>query len=121
MSTYKVNDITLFLSKRFPYAATCFAQDNVHRERIPASEVAKWFKSYFPSPTNHEVFRQMEAHCTGFMEATGYSLDCTYYTKSFPTLDGLINDIMSSGMDPNYEITLNGKRTREIAADYLQY
>ena len=40
-----------------------------------------------------------------------YTLDCTYYTKSFATIDGLINDIMISGMDPNYPIMLNGEPT----------
>jgi len=50
-----------------------------------------------------------------------YSLDCTYYTKSFPTLDELINDIINSGMDPNYEITFNGKGTGEQAIDQIQF
>jgi hypothetical protein len=49
-----------------------------------------------------------------------YSLDCTYYTKEFRTVDELINDIMVSGMDPNYEITFNGKSTGEIAFDLIQ-
>lgn len=50
-----------------------------------------------------------------------YSLDCTYYTKSFPTLDELINDIINSGMDPNYEITFNGEGTGEQAIDQIQF
>lgn len=49
-----------------------------------------------------------------------YSLNCTYYTKEFHTVDELINDIMESGMDPNYEITFNGKPTGEIAFDLIQ-
>ena len=32
-----------------------------------------------------------------------YSLDCRYYDKKFITLDELLDDIASSGMDPNYE------------------
>ena len=40
-----------------------------------------------------------------------YSLDCDYYEKEFNTMNELINDVMMSGMDPNYEITCNGKRT----------
>ena len=48
-----------------------------------------------------------------------YSLDCVYYTKTFSTLDQLIDDVISSGMDPNYEITRNGKGTGEMAADLL--
>lgn len=48
-----------------------------------------------------------------------YSLACTYYTKSFNTIDELIQDIINSGMDPNYEITYNGKGTGEIAFDLI--
>lgn len=50
-----------------------------------------------------------------------YSLDCTYYEKEFATIDELINDIMSSGMDPNYEITYNGIKTGEAAIDLMQF
>jgi len=50
-----------------------------------------------------------------------YSLNCDYYTREFSTIDELISDIMSSGMDPNYEITFNGVSTGELAADLLQY
>jgi hypothetical protein len=38
-----------------------------------------------------------------------YSLKCSYYEKSFKSLNELINDVINSGMDPNYEITFNGK------------
>lgn len=48
-----------------------------------------------------------------------YSLDCSYYTKSFPTLEKLLLDILESGMDPNHEITFNGKRTGELAIDLI--
>lgn len=48
-----------------------------------------------------------------------YSLDCSYYKAEFPTLGDLIAHIMISGMDPNYEITFNGKKTGEIAVDLL--
>jgi len=48
-----------------------------------------------------------------------YSLDCTYYSKEFPTRQELIDDIMSSGMDPNYEITFNGVNTGETAWDIV--
>ena len=50
-----------------------------------------------------------------------YSLDCSYYTKTFSTLDQLINDVVTSGMDPNYEITQNGKRIGELVIDYIQF
>lgn len=48
-----------------------------------------------------------------------YSLDCSYYTKEFSTIEDLLQDIISSGMDPNYEITWNGSSTKEFAADLL--
>lgn len=49
-----------------------------------------------------------------------YSLDCNYYEREFRTIDELINDVMVSGMDPNYEITFNGKPTGEFAIDLIQ-
>jgi hypothetical protein len=50
-----------------------------------------------------------------------YSLDCSYYTKSFTTLNELVNDITVSGMDPNYEITKNGKGIGENAIDFITF
>ena len=48
-----------------------------------------------------------------------YSLDCSYYDKKFITLDELLDDIASSGMDPNYEITKNNKGTGEQAIELM--
>jgi hypothetical protein len=50
-----------------------------------------------------------------------YSLKCSYYKKEFSSIDELINDVILSGMDPNYEITFNGRGTGEIAADLIQF
>jgi hypothetical protein len=50
-----------------------------------------------------------------------YSLDCSYYTKSFTTLNELIDDITISGMDPNYEVTRDGEGIGENAIDYLTF
>lgn len=50
-----------------------------------------------------------------------YSLDCVYYTKTFSTLDQLIEDVINSGMDPNYEITKEGKGTGEQAIELIQF
>ena len=50
-----------------------------------------------------------------------YSLDCSYYDSKFETLDELLDDIASSGMDPNYEITCNGLGTGENAIDYIVF
>ena len=48
-----------------------------------------------------------------------YSLDCNYYKREFENIDDLVDDVMISGMDPNYEITLNGKPTGEMAVDLI--
>ena len=48
-----------------------------------------------------------------------YSLDCEYFTKEFPTLDKLLENIVATGMDPNYEIVMNGKLTGLTAAEAL--
>ena len=50
-----------------------------------------------------------------------YSLKCSYYTKEFNTLDELLEDIMTSGMDPSYEITKGGKGTGDKAIDLLNF
>jgi hypothetical protein len=50
-----------------------------------------------------------------------YSLDCDYYQAEFPTIAELIDHIMISGMDPNYEITRNGRSTGEMAVDLITY
>ena len=48
-----------------------------------------------------------------------YSLKCSYYQKEFNTIDELIDDVVSSGMDPSYEITKNGKGTGEYLEDFI--
>ena len=50
-----------------------------------------------------------------------YSLDCNYYTKEFSTIDELLGDIVTNGMDPNYEITCNGQPTGEMAIDLIEF
>jgi hypothetical protein len=50
-----------------------------------------------------------------------YSLKCSYYQKEFITIDELIDDVMLSGMDPNYEITFNGQATGEQVSDLLTF
>jgi hypothetical protein len=50
-----------------------------------------------------------------------YSLDCSYYTKSFSNVNDLINDILNVGMDPNYEITRDGISTGEMAVNYIYH
>ena len=49
-----------------------------------------------------------------------YSLDCIYYSKTFDSVNDLVNDVMQSGMDPNYEITHNGAPIGEEAVELIQ-
>jgi hypothetical protein len=48
-----------------------------------------------------------------------WGLDCSYYDRKFSTLDELLQDIMVSGMDPNYEITKDGIPTGEQAIEHI--
>jgi len=48
-----------------------------------------------------------------------YSLKCNYYDKEFPSINELVDDILVSGMDPNYEITRDGKGIGEEAIDFI--
>ena len=50
-----------------------------------------------------------------------YSLDCKYYQKKFNTVTELLDDVILSGMDPNYEITRNGEGIGERAIDLIQF
>ena len=50
-----------------------------------------------------------------------YSLNCSYYEKEFTSIDELLDDVMYSGMDPNYEITRYGVSTGETLADLISY
>ena len=64
-STFKTNEVTLFLAKRYPYAAQCFAQDTLeYGDTIPSMAVSKWFQRYFPSPKGFITFRELEASVT---------------------------------------------------------
>jgi hypothetical protein len=49
-----------------------------------------------------------------------WGLKCGYYKSKFKTLNELIEDIIASGMDPNYVITRDGKSTGEQAIDLIQ-
>ena len=50
-----------------------------------------------------------------------YSLECSYYKKQFNSLNELIKDVINSGMDPDYNITINGKRTDDVLIDLIYY
>jgi hypothetical protein len=49
-----------------------------------------------------------------------YSLDCGYYSKEFNSIEELIDDVITSGMDPNYEITKDGEGIGEELIDLIQ-
>ncbi len=50
-----------------------------------------------------------------------YSLNCDYYQKEFNYLHELIDDVLMSGMDPNYEITKNGVGINEMLNELIGY
>tara|TARA_Y100000385_G_scaffold35111_1_gene33027 strand:- start:199 stop:354 length:156 start_codon:yes stop_codon:yes gene_type:complete len=50
-----------------------------------------------------------------------YSLNCSYYEKEFSSVNELVYDVQMGGMDPNYEITLNGLGTGEMVIDLIQF
>ncbi len=50
-----------------------------------------------------------------------YSLNCKYYDREFETVDELVDDVIRSGMDPNYEITYNGLGKGEYVIDLLVF
>lgn len=50
-----------------------------------------------------------------------YTLDCKYYRKHFYSIDELINNIKTSGMDPNYEILIDGVPSGEEAINFITF
>jgi hypothetical protein len=48
-----------------------------------------------------------------------YSLNCDYFVEEFSSLEKLLYYVMQVGMDPNYEITRNGKGTGEMLSDLI--
>jgi len=48
-----------------------------------------------------------------------YSLNCSYFKKEYSTINELVNDVIVSGMDPNYEITKNGVGIGEDCVDFI--
>ena len=50
-----------------------------------------------------------------------YSLDCSYYTTEFETLEELIEAVMIGGMDPSYEITRDGEYTGSTVMDLISF
>lgn len=48
-----------------------------------------------------------------------YTLDCSYYTRKFETLGALLQDVIDSGMDPNYTILKDGRSIGNTAWELL--
>ena len=50
-----------------------------------------------------------------------YTIDCNYYNKRFNNIDDLIDNIITLGIDPNYNIILNGRKTGEQIIDLITF
>ena len=50
-----------------------------------------------------------------------YTLNCKYWENEFYSVDALINAVIESGMDPNYEIMCNGESTGEKVSDLIVF
>ena len=50
-----------------------------------------------------------------------YSLNCDYYDREFDTIDALVDDVVSSGMDPNYVIMYYGVGTGSMVIDFIVF
>ena len=50
-----------------------------------------------------------------------YHLNCPYYKKKFETIHELVDDIVLSGMDPNYVVYKDGKSLKMKAIDLIQF
>lgn len=48
-----------------------------------------------------------------------YSLDCSYFDNEFNSRQELIDYVIENGMDPNYEITRNGKPTGDMMSEWI--
>lgn len=50
-----------------------------------------------------------------------YSLNCDYFVEEFSSIEKLLYYVEQVGMDPNYEITRNGKCTGEYLSELISY
>ena len=48
-----------------------------------------------------------------------YSLNCSYFDKEYDSLNELVDGVISSGQDPNYEITKDGVGIGEECVDFI--
>jgi hypothetical protein len=70
-STFPTNDVRLFLSKQYPYAAKCFAEDMLkHGDLVESILVENWLRRYFPSNTARTIYRKLEASVYQMMDCS---------------------------------------------------
>jgi len=71
-STFNRHEVENFLiNTGNTFAARCWYVDKVHgatESRICHTEVAKWFRGYFPSNMNQYLFRLLECEVTQYFE-----------------------------------------------------
>ncbi len=48
-----------------------------------------------------------------------YSLNCSYFNEEYTSINELVNDVISRGQDPSYEITYNGVGIGEDCVDFI--
>lgn len=52
-------------------------------------------------------------------EINKYSLKPDFLPKEFDTMEELLEYVLDFGVDPSYEITINGEPSGETAMDFL--
>lgn len=64
---YKANEIQSFLRNvaQMPNASQQWGISM--KGEVTQSQVIRWFQSYFPYGSAYGMFREMQAHCVGFL------------------------------------------------------
>lgn len=86
---------------------TNFSRDN-HCKDIARIQFISYDPNLYYNPDS-DIIRRVDT----------YSLMCDYYKKSFTSLESLLDDVIVSGMDPNYEIFINGAPSGENVINYI--
>ena len=50
-----------------------------------------------------------------------YTLDCDYYSKSFSSINELVETVINDGMDPNVEILEDGRPTGQEVIEFIVF
>ena len=59
--SFETAKVVKYLAKSYPYAASCFAQDNATSD-VDSLDVEKWFKRYFTSEMSYILYRDLSAN-----------------------------------------------------------